>query len=58
MQYTSKELQLLSDCLLDSLTLKHKHLQHDPRLAFDIQPKIDQITKLLAKIDKQIVQGV
>ncbi len=57
MQYTSTELKLLSDCLLDSLTLKNKQLQHDPRLAFYLQPQIDKIVKMLAKTDKYIVMG-
>lgn len=57
MKYTNDELKLLSDCLVDSLILKNKQLQHDPRQAWYIQPSIDKITKLLSKIDKQIEMG-
>ena len=57
MQFTTKELKLLSDCLLDSLTLKNKQLQHDPRQAWYYQPQIDKVTALLSKIDKHIVMG-
>ena len=58
MSYTSKELKLLSDCLLDSLILKNRQLAHDMRQKWYIQPRIDEITKLLAKIDKQIIKGI
>ena len=57
MKYTSKELKLLSDCLLDSLILKNRQLAADMSQVH-IQPRIDEITKLLAKIDKQIIKGI
>ena len=57
MTLSTNELKLISDCLVDSLILKNKQLQHDPRQAWYYQPQVDKITALLAKIDKQILTG-